>query len=95
MNRVEAKWLLLRSLAAYRKHDYDDLRALVGETQTVERIGSSGTEYALEFNFVWDAKPGGNIRVLASIDDGRWRAFLPLTYDFIVSPPPHTMSGRP
>jgi len=27
---------------------------------------------------VWDADEGGDVRVISSVDDGRWRAFLPL-----------------
>jgi len=34
----------------------------------------------------WDGRPGGDIRVLASIDDGGWRAFFPLTETLVVTP---------
>jgi hypothetical protein len=39
--------------------------------------------YQLEFSVVWDGRPGGDVHVLGAIDDGRWRAFVPLTRDFI------------
>jgi hypothetical protein len=36
---------------------------------------------------LWDeGRPGGNLRVMVSIDDGGWRAFKPLTEDFIIAP---------
>jgi hypothetical protein len=31
-------------------------------------------------------KYGGAIRVIGTVDDGGWRAFRPLTEDFIVGP---------
>lgn len=34
--------------------------------------------------FFWDHREGGAIRVLGTVDDGGWRAFRPLTEDFIV-----------
>jgi hypothetical protein len=36
---------------------------------------------------MWDSHPGGNLRVMAGIDDGGFiSAFAPLTDDFILSP---------
>jgi hypothetical protein len=34
----------------------------------------------------WDAKPGENLHLIGSIDDGGWRAFLPLTESLIMKP---------
>jgi hypothetical protein len=42
--------------------------------------------YSLEIQFFWDAKPDGAVRVIGSIDDGGWRAFRPLSDDFIRAP---------
>ena len=42
--------------------------------------------YQGEIRVFWDAEPDGAIRVMASIDDGGWRAFVPLTEDFILAP---------
>ena len=95
MDRVEAKWLLLRSLAEYRQYDYEQLLELMGEPRCVELVAASGREYHVEFEPIWDAQPNGDIRVLGSIYDYGWRTFVPLTYDFLVSPPQHTMSSRP
>lgn len=39
-----------------------------------------------EVQAFWDDEPDGAIRVMASIDDGGWRAFVPLTEDFILAP---------
>jgi hypothetical protein len=86
MDHVEAKWLLLRNLAVYDKYSYQQLRAMIGDSHFLAGHGRSGTEYQLEIDFIWDAEPDGDIRVIASIDDGRWRAFCPLGYDFLASP---------
>ena len=46
----------------------------------------AGREYQTEVNVLWDDRPGGNIRVIGSIDDGGLRAFAPLTDSFIKAP---------
>lgn len=53
-----------------------------------EREGASGAVYQFEIQVFWDDKPGGNVRVMGSIDDGGWRAFVPLCEDFIMKGPP-------
>ncbi len=35
---------------------------------------------------IWDGKPNDDIRVMGLIDDGGWRAFIPLSEDFITGP---------
>ena len=45
-----------------------------------------GVTYQIEIEAFWDSEPGGDIRVLGSIDDGGWRAFAPLCDDFILTP---------
>jgi hypothetical protein len=80
----EAIRLLEEALAAFRLEPYGQLvRRIDAEPVCAERIGPSSARYQLEFSFVWDDRPGGNVRVLGSIDDGRWQAFVPLTRDFI------------
>jgi hypothetical protein len=87
MNRVEAKWILLRTLVEYRRFAYDELRTLIGNPVQSEIVGPSGAPYQLEIDFLWDSKPGGDIRILGSIDDGGWRACCPLGYSDLVPPP--------
>jgi hypothetical protein len=31
----------------------------------------------------WDSAPNGDVRVIGCVDDGGWRAFLPLSDSFI------------
>jgi hypothetical protein len=93
VRRIEAKWLLLRNLVGWRHRPYNELRALIDRGHHVLVRGRSGTEYQIEIEAVWDTKPGGDIRVLGSIDDGRWRAYWPLTYGVLILKPDEVPSG--
>lgn len=86
MDKREAVELLRARLAELRALDYSELQAyLTPETAAIK--GSSGTLYQLETQAFWDSgRPGTNLRILASIDDGGIRAFYPLSDDFIISP---------
>jgi hypothetical protein len=57
------------------------------DTKDTEEIkASSGVVYQLEFQAMRDDKKGGNLRIMGAIDDGGFRAFVPLTADFILAP---------
>lgn len=58
----------------------------LGSPETVEVDGPSGTTYQVKTHAVWDGKKGGDLRVLVEVDDGGWRAFLPLVESFTVAP---------
>jgi hypothetical protein len=88
MNKQEAASTLDEFLKQFRKHSYGELKQMV-DAKTVEAkeaVGSSGTKYQIKIQAFWDDKPGANIRVQGSIDDGGWRAFFPLIGGFIMSP---------
>lgn len=86
MDREESITLLNTKLDEYRNLSYDQLAARVGDEEFPEVTGSSGTLYQIEIQIVWDDKKGGAVRVLGSIDDGGWRAFLPLCDSLLVTP---------
>ena len=86
MDNGEAAALLKDHLEAYRRRSYHDLVTLLGKPQVTELRGASGVTYQVEVGVHWDARPGGALRVLGSIDDGGWRAFSPLCDDFILAP---------
>lgn len=87
MNRREAEAILDAELGPLRTESYDALvERLLGKQETGERIGASGTRYQVEVQAFWDSGTPGDLRVVASIDDGGWRAFVPLTDSFIRSP---------
>jgi hypothetical protein len=86
MNRIEALRVLRGELQPLRERSWTDLRKEVGQSRRFEVTAESGTRYQGDVQVFWDDKPNGAIRVLASIDDGGWRAFVPLTEDFILTP---------
>ena len=87
MNQIEAKWLLLREMVGWRRRGYANLRDRIGDIHVDGVTGMSGVEYQIEIQVVWDDKPTGAIRVIGSIDDGRWRAYCPPGYSIIASKP--------
>lgn len=86
MNKTEALRILHAQLQQWRERAYADLCNDVGESRRFEVTGESGTWYQGSVRVFWDDKPDGAIRVIASIDDGGWRAFVPVTADFILAP---------
>ena len=86
MDRAEAKALLAEWLVAYRRKPFADLVRLVDDPDVDEVVGRSGVRYQLEAMAVWDDRRRENLRVIGMIDDGGWRAFRPLTVDFIMAP---------
>jgi hypothetical protein len=84
MNTEEARRVLANHLEHYRALPYDELVRRIGHVETAELSGGSGQRYQLEVQVVWDGPPRGAVRVLGTIDDGGWRAFLPLSADFSV-----------
>lgn len=66
---------------------WSELGRLTEEPEHVDVTGPSGATYQVETLAVWDAKPGGDLRLIVAVDDGGWRAFSPLSESFIVPPP--------
>jgi hypothetical protein len=74
-------------LTQLRAETYESLvERLLDKRETFELVGASGTHYQVVLQAFWDDKLQGHIRVVAAIDDGGWRAFLPITDDFILLP---------
>ena len=86
MDRTIATALLQQELAAARARGYAALRNEVGNDVTREIVGPDGKEYQISLTVVWDKEENGPIRLIASIDDGGWRAFVPLTSGDLVDP---------
>jgi hypothetical protein len=84
VDRKEALQLLEAKLDEYRRLSYAEATAKVGSEDVVEVNGPSGATYRIEVQLVWDRKPHGDVRVLGAVDDGGWRAFVPLTVDVLI-----------
>lgn len=70
----------------WRQLSWSALRERSGSSETTEIEGASGARYQVQVQVFWDAEPEGVIRVLGAVDAGGWRAFVPLTQDFLLEP---------
>jgi hypothetical protein len=87
VNSTEAREILNRELATYRIWPYDQLRAIVDAPEkSFEITGPSGAVYHVDIVAYWDARPDGPVRVICAVDDGGWRAFVPMSGSFIKAP---------
>jgi hypothetical protein len=86
MDKAEARRVLSEHLESYRARSYRELASQIDEVDTREFLAPSGNLYQVEIQVLWDDQPGGNLRVIGSIDDGGWSAFRPVTDDFIMAP---------
>ena len=85
-NRHEALSVLRAELAKYRARSYDDLARLVSEINSYDVVAPSGLTYQVEIVVNWDGHKDGDIRVDGMVDDGGWRAFVPLCTGFVIDP---------
>lgn len=87
MSDEEAKGVLRAEFLKLRAVGYGDLvERLAGRQESSEVVGLSGTAYHVELQGFWDDDEHTELRLVASIDDGGLRAFLPFTDSFTVSP---------
>ena len=86
MNKDEARSLLRPIVAGLRAQSRVELLKLLDLPESFTVTASSGTDYQIEVDAVWDRKPDGDLRVMVLIDDGGWSAFRPMSDDFIVAP---------
>jgi hypothetical protein len=86
MDRAEAKSILAKELTEFAARTYNELVKLIKHADVKNVGGDLGANYQIEINVFWDSKPNGNLRIMASIDDGGWRAFVPLTDSLIMKP---------
>lgn len=86
MDKSEARDLLAQQIEHLRSLTYEDLLGRLDQSETVEVVGPSGRKYFLQTQVFWDGRRDENLRVIANIDGGGWRAFSPLGDDFIMAP---------
>jgi len=87
VNDEEATRILDGVVAELRREPYRTLVArYLHESDVREVVVESGVEYQVEVQALWDSPhQPRDLRVIISIDDGGWRAFRPLSTDFIVA----------
>jgi hypothetical protein len=85
MDGTEARSLLRGKMTELLRLPYAQLTEMVekAERYRSEVTGPSGTAYQIVIDIYWDSGSSGDIRVVGCVDDRGWRAFMPLTEDFI------------
>ncbi len=87
MDKVEARRLLEDFLDDLKTRSREELREFLANPVCIEKTGKSGTVYQIEYQALWDKGPGGDLRIIASIDDsGLLSSLLPMTSGFLVTP---------
>lgn len=86
MDSREAIAVLRGNLDEYRRLTYSDLQAKVGEDRHFQVVGPSGAEYQVEVQVFWESVPGERLLVVGSVDDGGFRAFMPLCETLVAEP---------
>ena len=84
MDNIEAMSVLAVEMEHYRAKSYADLVPLLDQTTHIDVDGPSGTKYQVDIEVMWDGPSNGDLRVIGAVDDGGWRAFVPLTDSFIL-----------
>jgi hypothetical protein len=85
MDKVEARKVLSEFVEELQKKPYDELVQLISNPICVEVKGSTGAQYQIEYEALWDSEPNGLLRIIASIDDGGFiSAMFPITLSFLV-----------
>ncbi len=87
MDKVEARQLLEEFLQELKARSFLELQEFLSNPVCIEKQGKSGAVYQIEYEAVWDFEPGGDLRIIASIDDGGLlSAMMPVSSGFLISP---------
>jgi hypothetical protein len=88
MEKGKLLQLLNEEIERLKQMDYAELVELVDKVEA-RQIGEGGSFYQVEIQAFFDDKKTGTLRVMVMVDDGGWRAFSPLTSDFLITPTGH------
>ncbi len=87
MNKDEAAQVAEARLNELRRIPHAQLvEEWLKQPRSESATAPSGRTYQLEIEAVWDDRREKHLRVWVLVDDGGWRASLPLSRDFIVAP---------
>jgi len=86
MTREEQRSALREALETWAQRGYCLLVNKIGDVERLVIHGDHDREWFVEIRMSWDDKPGGDIRVTGTIDDGGIGAFFPTTDSVLVSP---------
>ena len=87
MDKAEALQLAMGKVRELRAMPWAELRdRFLRMSETVAIAGPSGATYQVKTHAVWDGKRDADLRVFVEVDDGGWRAFIPVSESFIIAP---------
>ncbi len=87
MDNSEAIEILENELDLYRPKSYSELKSMISSKPIGKEVRTyNDADYNIEVVVNWDEKPEGDIKVLAYVEDGEMRSFIPITKSFIKSP---------
>lgn len=86
MRTGEGATILADRLAAYRAQSHGELTGLLLAPVADEVAGPSGKRYQMVVQASWTGTPGGELRVVAGVDDRGWQLFDPITDSFVSRP---------
>lgn len=84
MNKKVANEIFEEKLIFLKQFNYEYLCKYLTETKYETIIGTDGKEYQMQIQAFWDDKPNEVLRMWISIDDGGWRAFIPMNRCFLI-----------
>ncbi len=82
----EGASILADRMAHYRSLSHDSLTQLLLAPVADEVTGASGKRYQVIVQASWTGSPGGDLRVVAGVDDRGWQLFNPVTDSFVARP---------
>ena len=82
----EGASILADRLAHYRTRSHDELTELLLAPVAEEIAGQSGKRYQMIVQASWTGSPGGDLSVVAGVDDKGWQLFDPITDSFVSRP---------
>ena len=82
----EACSVLRAHLTRYEECSYPELRELLGRVEHADVAGPSGMVYRIDVHAIWSDREGGDLWVMARIEDPDRPASRPLTDSFLMRP---------
>jgi hypothetical protein len=80
----EACSVLRGYLGRYKERSYRELRDMLGRVDHVDLTGISGAVYPIDVHVIWSDHEGGDLWVMARIEDPERPAARPLTDSFVM-----------
>jgi len=86
MNKDVAYLLIDAELRRLFELPYAELIKLIRTPEMKQVVGEDGISYQIEIEAFWDINRNEDVRVMVAVDDGGWRALMPLTQNFVMRP---------